>query len=104
MTADLPQRIRLSYSGQTAELSHDPVTEHGVMLSIGGDEQSHVEVGDPTFCSMTTFGGCDQCSPHGHQGKRRRPRLGSSPGRGCADTAPVDGAVAARNDPHCGRY
>lgn len=47
--SNLPQSIRLSHSGQVAELSQDPLTEDGVMLSIGGAEQSHVEVGDPDF-------------------------------------------------------
>jgi spermidine synthase len=45
----LPQRVRLSHSGQMAELSQDELTDHGVMLCIGGAEQSHVEVGDPDF-------------------------------------------------------
>ncbi|NDK31558.1 spermidine synthase [Nesterenkonia haasae] len=49
MRADLPQRIRLSHSGHAAELCPDPLTERGVMLSIGGAEQSHVKVGDPDF-------------------------------------------------------
>ncbi|TLP74350.1 spermidine synthase [Nesterenkonia sphaerica] len=45
----LPARRRLSHSGQWAELSRDELTDHGVMLSIGGVEQSHVELGDPDF-------------------------------------------------------
>ncbi|RJN32642.1 spermidine synthase [Nesterenkonia natronophila] len=45
----LPQRVRLSHSGQVAELTQDELTDHGVMLCIGGAEQSHVEVSDPNF-------------------------------------------------------
>lgn len=45
----LPRRQRLSFSGSLAELHHDDLTEDGVVLSIGGAEQSHVEVGDPGF-------------------------------------------------------
>ncbi len=54
MLPKLPQRIQLSHSGQTAELTRDTLTDHGVVLSIGTGEtrmaeQSHVEVGDPEF-------------------------------------------------------
>lgn len=47
-------RIRLSLSGQYAELTADDLTENGVVLSTGPEpgemaEQSHVEVGDPGY-------------------------------------------------------
>ncbi len=45
----LPRSQRLSFSGSLAELHRDDLTEDGVVLSIGGAEQSHVEVGDPGF-------------------------------------------------------
>ncbi|PRZ13444.1 spermidine synthase [Nesterenkonia sandarakina] len=45
----LPRSQRLSFSGQLAELTKDDLTEDGVVLSIGGAEQSHVEVGDPDY-------------------------------------------------------
>ncbi|GAA1159198.1 fused MFS/spermidine synthase [Nesterenkonia sandarakina] len=45
----LPRSQRLSFSGQLAELTKDDLTEDGVVLSIGGAEQSHVELGDPDF-------------------------------------------------------
>lgn len=50
----LPQTVRLSRSGLFAELTADDLTDSGVVLSIGLPEigmaeQSHVEVGDPTF-------------------------------------------------------
>ncbi|MBE1513894.1 spermidine synthase [Nesterenkonia halotolerans] len=45
----LPRSQRLSFSGSLAELHLDDLTEDGVVLSIGGAEQSHVEVGDPGF-------------------------------------------------------
>lgn len=48
-TPSLPQSTRLSFSGKTAELSRDTLTDSGVVLSIGGAEQSHVEVADPSF-------------------------------------------------------
>lgn len=41
--------VRLSRSGQLAELFPDTLTHNGVVLSIGGAEQSHVEVDDPSF-------------------------------------------------------
>lgn len=47
--SQLPQRVRLSATGMTAELQRDTLTDTGVVLSIGGAEQSHVEVGDPGF-------------------------------------------------------
>ncbi|GAA1147712.1 spermidine synthase [Nesterenkonia lutea] len=45
----LPRSRRLSFSGSTAELHADDLTEDGVVLSIGGHEQSHVEMGEPEF-------------------------------------------------------
>lgn len=48
-TLGLPRSQRLSSSGQLAELTRDDLTEDGVVLSIGGAEQSHVEVGDPDY-------------------------------------------------------
>lgn len=48
-TLGLPRSQRLSFSGQLAELTRDDLTEDGVVLSIGGAEQSHVEVGDPDY-------------------------------------------------------
>ncbi|MCH8561628.1 fused MFS/spermidine synthase [Nesterenkonia sp. YGD6] len=48
-TLGLPRSQRLSFSGQLAELTKDDLTEDGVVLSIGGAEQSHVEVGDPDY-------------------------------------------------------
>lgn len=45
----LPRSQRLSFSGQLAELTKDDLTEDGVVLSIGGAEQSHVELGDPDY-------------------------------------------------------
>lgn len=45
----LPRTQRLSFSGQLAELVKDDLTEDGVVLSIGGAEQSHVELGDPDY-------------------------------------------------------
>ncbi|TDS85856.1 spermidine synthase [Nesterenkonia aurantiaca] len=45
----LPRSQRLSFSGQLAELVKDDLTEDGVVLSIGGAEQSHVELGDPDY-------------------------------------------------------
>ncbi|MBO0594448.1 fused MFS/spermidine synthase [Nesterenkonia sp. E16_7] len=45
----LPRSQRLSFSGQLAELVEDDLTEDGVVLSIGGAEQSHVELGDPDY-------------------------------------------------------
>lgn len=32
-----------------AELTVDDLTDHGMVLSVGGAEQSHVEVGDPSY-------------------------------------------------------
>lgn len=49
LTQHLPQRIRLSWSGSWAVLEHDDLTETGVVLSIDGAEQSHVEVGEPGY-------------------------------------------------------
>ncbi|MGJ9372111.1 spermidine synthase [Nesterenkonia sp. CF4.4] len=48
-TLGLPRSQRLSFSGELAELTKDDLTEDGVVLSIGGAEQSHVEVGDPDY-------------------------------------------------------
>ncbi len=52
--AERVPRIRLSFSGQYAELTRDDLTEAGVVLSTGSGpggmaEQSHVEVGDPGY-------------------------------------------------------
>ncbi|GAA1170324.1 spermidine synthase [Nesterenkonia xinjiangensis] len=43
----LPRSIRLSGSGTLAELRADDLTEAGVVLTIDGVEQSHVETDDP---------------------------------------------------------
>lgn len=45
----LPRERRLDPSGRVARLEHDELTDSGVMLSIDGAEQSHVEVSDPSF-------------------------------------------------------
>ncbi len=45
----LPREQRLEPSGRVARLEHDELTDSGVMLSIDGAEQSHVEVSDPSF-------------------------------------------------------
>lgn len=45
----LPRTQRLSFSGSLAELTRDDLTDNGVVLSIGGAEQSHVEVGEPDY-------------------------------------------------------
>lgn len=47
-------RIRLPFSGHCAELTRDELTDTGVVLSTGPSpgemaEQSHVEVGDPSY-------------------------------------------------------
>ncbi|GAA3285751.1 fused MFS/spermidine synthase [Nesterenkonia halobia] len=47
--ARLPASVRLSASGTVAELRCDELTDAGVVLSIDGAEQSHVEVADPDF-------------------------------------------------------
>lgn len=47
--ARLPASVRLSASGTIAELHRDELTDSGVVLSIDGAEQSHVEVADPDF-------------------------------------------------------
>ena len=49
MSNALPASVTLSHSGTTAELARDDLTEGGVVLTIDGAEQSHVEVGDPEF-------------------------------------------------------
>lgn len=49
MPPALPVSVRLSHSGTTAELTRDELTDDGVVLSIDGAEQSHVELGDPEF-------------------------------------------------------
>lgn len=45
----LPQSTRLSFSGTTAELQRDTLTDDGVVLFIDGAEQSHVETTDPSW-------------------------------------------------------
>lgn len=45
----LPRSVRLSASGTLAELRADDLTEAGVVLTIDGVEQSHVETDDPTW-------------------------------------------------------
>lgn len=44
-----PLSIRLSRSGLLAELTADDLTSSGVVLSVGGAEQSHVETEDPSY-------------------------------------------------------
>lgn len=49
MASFSPRSVRLSRSGQLAELRPDTLTDSGMVLTVGGAEQSHVELDDPSF-------------------------------------------------------
>ncbi|GAB3188630.1 fused MFS/spermidine synthase [Nesterenkonia suensis] len=49
MRRSLPRSVRLSASGTLAELRTDDLTDAGVVLTIDGVEQSHVETDDPAW-------------------------------------------------------
>lgn len=44
-----PARLRLSVSGREATITQDGFSEHGYVLEIGGAEQSHVNIADPSY-------------------------------------------------------
>lgn len=90
----LPRSQRLSFSGQLAELVQDDLTEDGVVLSIGGAEQSHVELGDPDYLLhdyLFRMGAVLQTCA--------RERLGGGPATGAAAaSASAAGASSAATD------